>query len=169
MGKVSIFINEQRLELPSCTFNKLLNVLGLAVYQVIWSEIYSFCNCWKNKYSLLCSSWCRPINANISVPAKPSYIRKSPILSGFQLLLFLNCFTLLQHIPSIWKSGVCHELSFLPVNTLYIVVTRLWAHRVEAELTSAQGFLLGPHLRSGATTKYLLMGKHWGCVYLCMV
>lgn len=114
---------------------------------------------------------CRPINANSSVPAKPSYIRKSPILSGFQLLLFSNCFTLLQHVPSIWKVAfVASYHSSLWMHCIQLwFVNRLWTHQVEAELTPAQGFLLGPHLRSGATTKYLLMGKHWGSVYLCMV
>lgn len=105
------------MELPSRTFNKFFNVLGLAVYQVIWSGIYSLCNCWKNKYSLLCSSWCRPRNASIRVPL---YIRKSLILSGFQLLLFLNCFTLLQHIPSKKVAFVASYHSSL--NALCIVV-----------------------------------------------
>lgn len=40
----------------------------------------------------------------------------------------------------------------------------LWTCQVEAELTSTRGFLLGPHLRNGATTKCLLTEKHWGCV-----
>lgn len=40
----------------------------------------------------------------------------------------------------------------------------LWTCQVKAELIASPCFLLGPHLRSGATTKCLLMGNHGGSV-----